>query len=583
MTGKNKGLSLIDVLVGISLMLVVFVSLVSAFRAAIKVIEISKIRAGAVALANEKMESIRNLPYGEIGTQGGIPSGNIPQEENLYLNRISYVSRTLIQYIDDPADGEGENDENGITTDYKKVKVEISWLGTVTADPIVLVTDLAPKSMETTAGGGTLKINVFNASISPVNAALVTIENETTDPAISVAILTNLEGKVSFPGTPASSNYKITVSKDGYNSAQTHDATAENPAPQPGHLTIIEGGTTESSFSIDLLSAKTVRTYIPANSYVWTDTFPDENKISATSSTVVTDERVELELSTSTGYALSGYIISKTIVPSELDSWTEFSWNDEKDASTTIKYQILYFDSAGWIPVPDSDLSGNSIGFENAPINLTGMSSSTYPEIRLQAELSTIDASTTPRLLDWQTSWEASKIPLASLPFNMRGSKTIGSDPLGDPIYKYSENLSTDTEGNIHIPELEWDNYLITVNGSTSGYDVSESCPFQPANIVPGTDNSTELILTPHQNNTLLVYTENTSGDFVPDVSVRLYKTGYDKTLQTSHSCGQAFFSPLSSSNSYTVEATKTGYQDFILTDIEVTGQTNIKITLSSL
>lgn len=580
---KNEGLSLIDVLVGIGLMLVVFVGLLSAFKVGIQIIGISKIRAGAIALANEQIEFIKNLPYENIGTEGGIPSGSIPQTENLYLNSINYTSRTLIQYVDDPADGEGENDENEITADYKRVKVEISWESKNPVDPVVLISDIVPKGIETTAGGGTLKINVFDALISPVDTAVVLIENNSINPPVSVSILTNYNGKVVFPGTPSSSDYEITVNKTGYNSAQTYDTTTENPNPQPGHLAILEGETTEASFSIDLLSSKTIKTYTPADSYVWTDSFLNENKISATSSVIIADGKAVLASTTDFGYSPSGYLISKTITPAELDEWTEFSWNDSTNASTTIKYHILYFDSVDWSLIPDTDLAGNSTGFAVSPVNLSGVASTTYPEVRLRANLSTIDASTTPSLLDWQISWESSRIPLPSIDFHMRGEKIIGYDLEEQPIYKYSEDLNTDTSGEINITSLEWDNYLISVGGVVTGYDISESCPFQPVSISPGTNNTTEIVLVPHENNTLLVYTKDNSDNFVPNASVRLYKTGYDETLQTSDNCGQVFFSPLSLSNSYTIEVSKTGYQDFSLSNIEIDGQTSMQIILSPL
>ncbi len=580
---KNSGFSLIDVLVGVALMLIVFVGISAAFSVAVNVAGISRLRAGAVALANDKMESIKNLPYDDVGTLGGIPTGNIPQSEIMHLNGVDYTCDTLIQYIDDPADGEGDDDENGITADYKRVRVEIGWENKNTAESVVFVSDIVPKSMETTAGGGTLKINVFDASILPVAGAIVEIENDSVDPAVSIFILTNFNGKVILPGAPAGSNYKITVSKTGYSTTQTYDATPENPNPQPGNLTIIEGETAEASFSIDLLSSDTIKTYVPADSYTWTDSFSNESKISATSSTEITGGEAVLKSTPEEGYPSSGYIISKTITPSELNQWTEFSWSDSKDASTTIKYQVLYFYSSSWQAVPDSDLPGNSSEFETSPVNLTSLASTTYPEIRLKADFSTIDASETPALSDWQVSWESGRVPLPSLSFSMRGDKITGTDESSNPIYKYSEDLTTDSEGVIDVAELEWDNYLITVNGAATGYDISEICPFQPASLPPGTDATTDIVLVPHTNNTFLVSVEDNSGNFVPGVLVRLQKTGYDKTLETSYSCGQTFFSPLSASANYTIEATKAGYQDFSLSNVNVSGQTKMNIVLSPL
>jgi type II secretory pathway pseudopilin PulG len=582
----KKGFSLIEAIVGIALMLVVFVGLLGAFRMAVQIVGVSKARVGAVALANEQMESIRNLPYEEIGTVGGIPSGNIPQSETFLLNGVNYTRRVLIQYVDDPADGEGANDENGITTDYKRVRVEVRWEARHSADPVVLVSDIAPKGIETNAGGGTLKINVFDASVQPVASADVHIENNSTDPVVSVDVFTNSQGRVVFPGAQASGSYEITITKTGYSTAQTYDTTAENVDPRPAHLTIIEGETTEASFSIDLLSSKTVETYEPPSEDSWSDSFIDESKISATSSVVVADGEVKLASTTETGYEFSGYLISETIAPDALISWGELSWTDDEPVNTDIKYHLLYASTTGWVLIPESDLTGNTEGFDGSPVDLSGLDSSTYSNIRLRGNLSTLDASTTPVLFDWRVVWNANRIPIPFVDFFMRGDKIIGYDASSpaNPIYKYSENLNTGASGSLAIENLEWDNYLITIDGAVTGYDIAESCPFQPVGIVPNTfDNLTALLLAPHQTNTFLVAVEDLDGNFLSGASVRLYRTDYDETQTSSDSCGQVFFSPLVDAIDYTLEVTQTGYEDFSLSNVEVSGQTSMKVMLSPL
>ena len=444
----KKGLSLIETLVGVALMLIIFVGLLGAFRLAVSVVGASRARVGAVALANERMELIRNLPYEDIGTIGGIPAGEIASSEELILNQINYTIRTLIQYVDDIADGEGVGDENGIVADYKKVKIEIGWGGRVPGEPVILISNIVPDGMETDVGGGTLKLSVFDASVQPVISADVHIENNEVFPPISVDVFTNSEGKIVFPGTPTASAYEVSVSKPGFSSVQTYDVSPQNPNPQPGHFTILEGQTTEASFSIDLLS--------------------------------------DLRIST---------LVAST--------------------STTTPF----------VAKPDVN-------------------------------------------------------------FSMRGEKVIGDD-LGDPpnlIYKYSGNLDTGESGSVLIEGLEWDNYWITIDGVLTGYDISESCPFQPVSIVPNTsDNEVTLILENKTTHSLLVYVEDIDGEFVTMANVRLNRIGYDETQQTSDTCGQTFFSGLSASTNYAVEVSKSGYESFVLGNVEVDGYTTLKVILSSL
>lgn len=581
---SQNGLSLIEAIVGVSLMLIIFVGLLIVFRMGIIIVSESRARVGAVALASQQMESIRNLPYDEVGTSGGIPPGNILQTENIVLNGITHTRRTLIQYVDDPTDGEGVGDVNGVTADYKKVKIEVSWPSRSSSRPVILVSSIMPKGIETNVGGGTLIINVFDASIAPVASADVHIENNIAIPPVSVDVFTNISGKVLFPGAPTASSYEVTVTKGGYSTSKTYDVTAGNPNPEPGHYTILEGETTEASFSIDLLSAKTIETYEPGGAHFFADSFGDDSYISATSSTEAGSGVIKLEEGAGTGFEPSGYAISTSIVPENLINWDTFSWTENKPVDTDILYHVLFASTTGWINIPDSDLAGNSAGFGSSPVDLSLLNISNYPTLRIEADLSTTDASTTPSVLNWLVEWDSNRIPIPFVDFEIRGNKTIGTDSGGDPIYKYLESHTTNDAGYIRIEDLEWDNYLVSVDGGVMGYDISESCPFQPVSISPGTnDNYTYLFLTPHQNNTLLVYVEDTSGVLVVGASVRLFRTGYNETKSTSATCGQVFFSPISAFADYELEVTKVGFEDANLTNVNVSGQTSIKVTMSQL
>lgn len=258
---SQKGSSLIDVIVGITIFVIVFLGIFGIFKLSIELVASSKAKTGALALANEQMEFLRSLPYDTVGTIGGIPFGNIPQEETIVLNQSIYTRRTFVQYVDDPKDGLGAGDENSITADYKIVKVELGWTIKGTERKFSLVSNIVPKGMETLAGGGILTINAIDAFGIPLAGAEVAIKNNDTNPIIDLTTFTSGSGKVTLPGAPAASNYEITVTKSGYSAAKTYDADDGNPNPDPGHLTVAEGETTSSSFAIDVLSQKTVRTY----------------------------------------------------------------------------------------------------------------------------------------------------------------------------------------------------------------------------------------------------------------------------------------------------------------------------------
>ena len=168
---KQKGSSLIDVIVGTAILVIVFVGIFGIFKLSIELVSSSKAKTGALALANEQMEYLRSLSYDDVGTIGGIPSGNIPQEETIVLNQATYTRRTFIQYVDDPKDGLGAGDENFITADYKHAKVEMKWTIGETKRKFSLVSNIVPKGIETLQGGGILTINTIDAFGAPLPGA----------------------------------------------------------------------------------------------------------------------------------------------------------------------------------------------------------------------------------------------------------------------------------------------------------------------------------------------------------------------------------------------------------------------------
>ena len=257
----SPGATLLDTLVGASLLLVVFLGLFGAFQLVFELVQVAKSRTGAVVLAQERMEYIRSLPYSDVGVVGGIPQGNLEPEESETLNGLSYTRRTFVQYTDAPEDGSGGADENGITADYKTVKVTIEWEFRDDTRSFSIVSNIVPPGVESIAGGGTLRITVLDALGAPVPSAQVSLVNNDTAPAVSLSTFTNTSGVVNFPGAPAANSYEVSVSKSGYSSAQTYSVSAENVNPNPGHLTVVENVTTSSSFAIDTTSSLTVRSF----------------------------------------------------------------------------------------------------------------------------------------------------------------------------------------------------------------------------------------------------------------------------------------------------------------------------------
>lgn len=579
-TSYLRGVTLIDTLVGSALMLVVFVGIAGVFKLSIDVVTNNKARAGAIALADDRIEYMHSLAYSSIGTVGGIPSGTILQSETVVSNGVSYTRRTTIEYADDPGDGLGASDTNGITLDYKVARVDLAWESRTGTRHITLVTRITPPSgMETaclpTAECGTLTATVLNAELQPVSNAQVHVVNTVTSPGIDLTTFTNTSGIVSLVGAPASTGYQITVTKTGYSTDQTYEASAQNTNPTPGPFTVSNNQTTSPTFGIDLLSNMSVNTF-SLSTNTWEDSFADESKIGPSTNIEISGNRARF--AGTQPWTAPADLRSQTITPVALSRWGIFSWNDTQPSETTITYRVYYPNGSAPTLVPDSVLPGNSSGFTTGTsVDLSAIPAGTYPSLILDAYLVALNPSApSPSVEDWDLTYTSGQG--IAIPFTMRGAKTIGSGPSGT-IYKYDQTLSTDSSGVLAIPNLEWDSYTMTVAPAT-GYDLASSCLPQPIVLAPNTSLSAQLYFSLHTTDSLLVDVKNSSGSALSGATIQLTKGGsYDRTI-IADACGQAFFDSLTNGN-YSISVSAAGFQIYSVSGVNVTGSSRLSVTLN--
>lgn len=480
-----RGLSLIDVLVGSALFLTIFLGLFGLLRASVQVAGLSKLKAAATELASSQMESLRALEYDDVGTVGGIPAGLTPQYATTTSAGISYLVRTYVEYADDPADGTGAADSNFITTDYKRAKVVVTYVvGGVSRD-VTLVTNIVPSGIESTAGGGTLQVRAVDAQGLPVAGATVHIENAVLSPSVDLSTFTDAAGLVWLPGAPTSTDYRVEVTKDGYSSAQTYARDATNQNPTPGYLTVVGGSTTSGTFAIDILATLVLSTFSPIAAALWSDPLDDSSGIAASTDVQLGGGALTL-LFDGVEYAGAGSATSIAVAPSYLASWTSASTTESLPSGTAVRVYVL--DGAGAL-VPDAALSGNSLGFTES-IDLSSLSTTTYPSLALRAELTTGDPLVTPSLSEWRFGYDAGPVPLPNVAFTLTGGKTIGSTGAGAAIYKTIVSTTTGSVASTTL-SLEWDSYALSI----PGYTIVSQEPEPPYELLPGTSLDARLIL----------------------------------------------------------------------------------------
>lgn len=282
----TMGITLIEVVVSISIMALLVVTILGIFTHGVRLVSENKFRALASALALQKLEIIKNLPYEKIGTINGIPAGGLLQTENIVSNGSNFIVSSQVIYKDDPSDGILGVDKSELAgTDYKKVKVQVAWTGPFGQKNVSVITNVAPRRNQNETNTGTLSILVFNANGEPVPQADVSINAQIGTTTVAINAQTNNQGKLIYPGAPAGVNaYKIMATKSNFSTDKTCaidsngatcDQTQGNPQPTKPHASIIEGELTGISFAIDRVSnlnIRAVRQSLPDQWAVNTDT-----------------------------------------------------------------------------------------------------------------------------------------------------------------------------------------------------------------------------------------------------------------------------------------------------------------------
>lgn len=267
---SNRGFTLVEALVLIFIFSIIVTVFYSVFNLGMGNVLEAKKRLMATSLVNQKMEIIRNLPYASVGVASGVPNGPIDPDEEEVMGGKNFHILTDIRYKDDPFDGTlGGSPDDTIPNDYKIARVVVKWGEETGSQEVVLVSNFVPPGREEVAGGGTLAINAADSGGQGVPSVSVHIFNSET--GVDINTVTDAEGHLLLPGTPASSlnTYEITLSKNGYETVATlppYPATAFNPTEV--HATVTEGGLTQKDMTMDALSDIKIITVDPLGSAI---------------------------------------------------------------------------------------------------------------------------------------------------------------------------------------------------------------------------------------------------------------------------------------------------------------------------
>jgi len=570
----KKGFTLIETLVAVSLSLIVFLGIFGAYRLGLRIVGLSERKITATQIAQGEIEKIRNMPYldvGTIGAQAPYASGTLEASTSTVLNGVEYKIERKVMLISDPSDGDEE-----CLVDYKRAEIKVSFSGILKGE-VVLTTDVMPKTKSEELAIcqqqtiGVLSVQVLNAVGEFVPSPTIEVYDSQGN---LKGTFTPSEGKYDIPLSPGT--YKVVVSKSGYSTERTY-SIEEIAIPEKPNPTVFENQITQISFLIDKISKMNLKTLTTFSEGFFSDSFLDESKISQKENVIVGGGQVSLATNTE-GYLTSGYLFSVEISPASLVKWESFSFNDEEPAGTDLKYQVYFASGTEWVLIPDSDLPGNSVGFDDSPVDFSNLSTTTYSSLKLKANFSTNSTSQTPILYDWQVSWQSSNpTPIPNVSFNLRGEKIIGRDAEENPVYKYSTTTKTDSQGQIQISNLEWDTYHFSnFQKDSQSLELATSSPSLPVSLSPDTILDVNLYLK-SQNSLLVSVFDSETLNPIFSATTTLSKIDFQETQLTNLN-GQAIFIPLDQ-GSYNLSVEAQGYYS-TSTTVFVSGKTTKVIKL---
>ena len=258
----TAGFTLMEMVVSIVILSTVVLIVSNLFVSDVSLVSLSKAQTIGLALANQQMEYLRDLPYNSLATQLGTiyPPGTIPDNQNITSGNYTFRIHTVIKYVDDPYDGNATGTIVGKPTDlypydYKLAEITV-YLSSTNHQVAVLTSNFAAKAAETASNTGILAVKVIDANGQPVTGANIVITDTNVTPNVNIATTTDDQGNVLIPALPPDSNhgYKITASLPGYS---TNGTLADPPGAQTAvnpNVNVLVQQITNVTLSIDRTS-----------------------------------------------------------------------------------------------------------------------------------------------------------------------------------------------------------------------------------------------------------------------------------------------------------------------------------------
>jgi hypothetical protein len=195
----------------------------------------------------------------------------------------------------------------------------------------------------------------------------------------------------------------------------------------------------------------------------WFETHADQfTTDTLTGNAQVDDSGNYIKVSATTGTATSTAITAANINSSP-STWGHMAFTDDETFGD-IKYKVYYDVTGTPTIIPDVDLTGNSTGFDTSPIDLSSLSTTTYPILYAYADLTYSGGS--PQLQDWTIS------------FNLKPNSPTLNSPSNGALTSTTPDLkltATDTDSDNLKYKIELDTVDTFDSGSLQTFNQTSS------------------------------------------------------------------------------------------------------------
>ncbi len=278
-TSRSDGFTITELIVTIVVFGFVMVTVFGLLQSFLAASATASLRAHSLAIATEKMEELRSLPYDRLAVAGGsiITSGTpLPASQSVVRGSRTYTVAINITYADDAYDGclnypSGSSylcrngpPATGTPIDTNPRDYKIAEVGVTDALSGVKYSTLSSiftaRVAETGGNTSAIMTQVIDGSGNPIGGATVRVRNTALSPAVDQSAVTDSNGVALFLDiTPDSQpRYTITASKAGYSTLTTSANSGSLVATYPNVNALVQQ-VSSSTLMIDVVSPASLK------------------------------------------------------------------------------------------------------------------------------------------------------------------------------------------------------------------------------------------------------------------------------------------------------------------------------------